>query len=173
MIRDLKSEEAGSDDDNRFEAARLEDPVKSLGLRTPVRVRLGSGLGDAILKMRESGVGSCLIEDGEGMLAGILTERDLLNKAPLEGAGLGSAKVDDFMHASPETLTPDHPIAYALNRMAGGGYRNIPLVDDDGGAVGLVTLRDIVEEICEQFSEEVLCIPPTRRAAIAKEREGA
>jgi CBS domain-containing protein len=172
MIRDPKPEEAESDD-NRFEAARLEDPLKSLRLRPPVKVSLGSELIDAIQKMRESGVGSCLIEDGGGVLAGILTERDLLNKIPFDGAGLGSARVDDFMHANPETLTPDHPIAYALNRMAGAGYRNLPLVDAGGCAVGLVTLRDIVEDICEHFSEEVLCIPPTRRAAIAKEREGA
>jgi CBS domain-containing protein len=172
MIHDPNSEETASND-NRFEAARLKDPLKSLRLRPPVKVSLGSELIDAIVKMRESGVGSCLIEDGDGALAGILTERDLLNKMPFDGTGIRSATVDDFMHANPETLTPDHPIAFALNRMAGGGYRNLPLVDDSGGAVGLVTLRDIVEEICEQFSEEVLCIPPTRRAAIAKEREGA
>ena len=57
--------------------------------------------------------------------------------------------------------------------MAGGGYRNIPLVDDRNRAVGLVTLRDVVEEICEHFSDEVLTLPPTRRSAIAPKREGA
>ena len=160
-----------SSEASRLEASRLKDPLRSLSLRPPVIVPLGCRLGEVIRKMREAQVGSCLIEDANGILAGIFTERDLLTKAPLEGVNLDEMQVDDFMQPNPETLTPDHPIAYALNRMAGGGYRNIPLVDDDNRAVGLVTLRDIVEEVSEHFSDEVFTLPPTRRSA--PKREGA
>jgi len=163
----------GSATERHLEASRLEDPLQSLPLRPPVRVPKGSKLSKVIKKMRKAGVGACLVEDEKGTLAGIFTERDLLNKLSMEGPGLAEVTVDEFMQPNPETLTPGHPIAYALNRMAGGGYRNIPLVDDRNRAVGLVTLRDVVEEICEHFSDEVLTLPPTRRSAIAPKREGA
>jgi CBS domain-containing protein len=130
-------------------------------------------MGEAIRKMRAARAGACLVETEDGRLAGIVTERDLLVRVPLDGVTLDTTRVEEFMHANPETLTPDHPIVYALNRMAGGGYRNVPLVDGAGRPVGLVTLRDIVEEIIEHFGEEILSLPPTRHGEIAKEREGA
>jgi CBS-domain-containing membrane protein len=57
--------------------------------------------------------------------------------------------------------------------MFGGGDRYIPVVDEHLRVVGVVTLRDIVDEICDYFSEQVQCLPPRRRLAIAREREGA
>jgi CBS domain-containing protein len=153
--------------------SRLHEPLRTLPLRPPVRVSLGAAMADAVRKMREARAGACLVDAEDGRLAGIVTERDLLVRVPLDGVRLDTACVEQFMHPNPETLMPDHPIVYALNRMAGGGYRNVPLVDRAGRAVGLVTLRDIVEEIIEHFGDDVLNLPPTRRAEIAKEREGA
>ena len=159
--------------DHRLDSSRLEDPLRSLPLRPPVRVQLGSDAGDAIRKMRDAGVGSCVVENVKGSLAGIVTERDVLNKVPLDGIRLDKTPVEEFMQHDPETLALDHPIAYALHNMSGGGYRNIPVVDDSNHAVALVTLRDIVDEVCDNFSEQVQCIPPRRRLGIASEREGA
>lgn len=147
--------------------------MRSLRLRRPVVVTTGANMAVVIRRMRKAGVGSCLIVNEDERLIGIVTERDLLNKVSLRATDLGKIKVDALMQPDPETLTLDHPIAYALNRMAGGGYRNIPLVDRAGRVTGLVTLRDVVEEVCDHFSDEVLTLPPTRRAAIAREREGA
>lgn len=157
----------------RLDAARLEEPLRTLPLRPPVKVPLGATAADAIRKMRDAGVGACLVEDRDGRLAGIFTERDLVNRVPLDGTKLDSVPIEELMRPDPDTLTPEHPVAYALNRMAGGGYRHVPLVDGRGRAVGLVTLRDIVEDLVQHFGDDVLSLPPTRRSAIAKEREGA
>jgi CBS domain-containing protein len=156
-----------------LDSARLEEPLRSLHLRRPVRVTVGSSVAEAIRTMREAGVGSCIVETGKGTLAGIVTERDILNKVPLDGIRLDETAVDEFMRSDPETLAPDHPIAYALNRMFGGNDRYIPIVDDRDRVVGVVTLRDIVDEVCDYFSEQVQCLPPRRRLAIPREREGA
>jgi len=130
-------------------------------------------VGEAVRKMRDAGVGSCLVEDAQGRLVGIFTERDLLRRVSLDGATLNEQPIDRMMQPDPETLTPDHPVAYALNRMGCGGYRNVPLVDASGKAVGLVTLRDIVDDLIAHFGDEVFSLPPTRRSAIARHREGA
>ena len=157
----------------RLDAARLQEPLRTLPLRPPVKVPAGTTLGEAIRRMRAARVGACLVEDASSVLQGIFTERDLLNRVPLDGIRLEDAPIERYMQPNPETLTPDHPVAYALNRMGGGGYRNVPLVDEHGRAVGLVTLRDIVEDLVDHFGDDVRSLPPTRRSAIAREREGA
>ena len=157
----------------RLDAARLQEPLRTLPLRPPVKVPLGTTAGEAIRRMRATGVGACLVEDPAGHLVGIFTERDLLNRVPLDGVRLDEERIERFMQPNPETLTPEHPVAYALNRMGGGGYRHVPLVDSRGRAAGLVTLRDIVEDLVEHFGDDVRSLPPTRRAGIAREREGA
>jgi CBS domain-containing protein len=156
-----------------LDSARLEEHLSTLNLRSPVRVVSGDTVADAIRAMRESGVGSCVVEAPDGSLAGLVTERDILYKLPFDGIRLDDIVVDLLMQSDPETLALDHPIAYALNRMFGGGDRYIPVVDEHLRVVGVVTLRDIVDEICDYFSEQVQCLPPRRRLAIAREREGA
>ena len=51
------------------------------------------------------------------------------------------------MTSNPETLGIDDGVAFALNRMIHGGFRHIPVVDDDGRAVGVLSQREIVAYI--------------------------
>ena len=77
------------------------------------------------------------------------------------------------MTRDPECLTPDDGIAYALNKMAVGGFRHIPLVDTQGSPQGIVAMRDIVEYLVDLFPQGVLNLPPSPNLAIARTREGA
>jgi len=100
-----------------------------------------------------------LIQDG-GRLAGILTERDILTKLVGSGADPALMKVDAVMTRKPETLGPDDPVAFALQLMSVGGFRHIPLVDGQGRPVGILSVKDIVDFLVEQFPQAVLNIPP-------------
>ena len=73
----------------------------------------------------------------------------------------------------PETLSPDSPMAYALNVMSLGGFRHIPLVDAKGRPVGVVSVRDIVNHLVDHFSDKVLNLPPRPGGDIPRSREGA
>jgi CBS domain-containing protein len=124
-----------------------------------VAVPLKTSIGEAARIMREHHIGCVLVEDG-GLLAGIFTERDILTK--LVGTGYDPARVtvERVMTRDPERLTPDDPIAFALQRMSVGGYRHVPLVDGGGRPVGVVSVKDIVDYLVEHFPREVLNIPP-------------
>ena len=71
------------------------------------------------------------------------------------------------------TLQIDDPIVYALNRMGFGGFRHIPLVDDEGYPVGSVSVQFLLRYVVEFFGEEVLTIPPKSALKGPKSREGA
>jgi CBS domain-containing protein len=110
------------------------------------------------------------LDDG-GYLVGIFTERDLLLR--LENADLSRA-IRPYVTPEPETLAPDDPIAFALNLMSVGGFRHVPLVDEEGRPTGVVSVKDVVNFLCEVFSQEVLTIPPhPRQAGTWQSRDGA
>ena len=95
--------------------------------------------------MRGDGVDAVLVVDGD-RLKGIFTERDALLK--LAGRSLAGITVRDVMTKDPVVLREDDTIAVAINKMAVGGFRHIPLVDA-GRPTGIVTARDVFHRIAE------------------------
>jgi CBS domain-containing protein len=80
----------------------------------------------------------------------------------IAGRGLDFTKlqVADYMTRDPDALSIDHKVAYALNKMVIGGFRHVPLVDRDHRPIGMLSVRDIVEFIVEQFPQDVINLPP-------------
>ena len=134
----------------------IREPIRLLNPRVPLTLPPGASCRDAIDVMRQHRVGCVLVEEN-GLLVGILTERDLLLK--LEAWDVGRA-IRDLMTPDPEALTPDTPILYALNKMSVGGFRHVPLVDDAHRPVGIVSVKDIIDYIVDFFPNEVLTIAP-------------
>jgi CBS domain-containing protein len=152
-----------------LDSKTILEPIRRLNPRSPLSVSPTAPLREAVWIMREHHVGCVLVVD-HGRLVGILTERDLLLK--VEDAAL-SKPVAEFMTSEPETLHPDDPIVWALNRMSVGGYRHVPLVDGDGRPVGIVSVKDIVHYIVAFFPNEVLTLPPDpNRADVWPGRDG-
>ena len=105
-------------------------------------------------------------------LAGIFTERDFLVRSTTV-RGLGRVPVGKVMSPAPETLRPADGVAFALNKMAVGRFRHVPVVDSSGAPAGMLTTRDLVDFIVELCPEEVLNLPPEPELAHHPEREGA
>jgi CBS domain-containing protein len=96
-------------------------------------------------RMVERNVGAVLVLE-EGLLAGIMTERDLL-RAVARGLS-DDAVVGECMTADPDTIAPDDTIEHAAVLMIHGGYRHLPVVDGDD-VVGVLSIRDLVQVVVE------------------------
>ena len=79
---------------------------------------------------------------------GVFTDRD----AVLKVAGLAreARPISTLMTPDPVVLRHDETIAVAINKMAVGGFRHIPIVDD-GRPTGVVTARDVFRHIVESL----------------------
>jgi CBS domain-containing protein len=99
-------------------------------------------LGQAAEAMVERGVGSAVVSD-YGRLIGILTERDLL-RAVAGRTHSSEARVREWMTADPVTATVSTDLAEAARTMLDQGFRHLPVVDDER-AIGIVSIRDVVE----------------------------
>ena len=126
-----------------FEAELVDIPLADLRHHKPLTIAPSATAADAVRQMQQAGAGCLIVEEG-GHVRGILSERDLVMK--LTDGNLAATTVADLMTADPVVLRPDDSIAVAINKMAVGGFRHIPLVVD-GQATGIVSARDVFRHI--------------------------
>jgi CBS domain-containing protein len=126
-----------------FEAELVDIPLADLSHHKPLTIAPSATAADAVRQMQQAGAGCLIVEEG-GHVRGILSERDLVMK--LTDGNLAATTVADLMTADPVVLRPDDSIAVAINKMAVGGFRHIPLVVD-GQATGIVSARDVFRHI--------------------------
>jgi CBS domain-containing protein len=156
----------------RLGAAILHQPISALAtLKPAVSVPPTATVRQAIARMNQHSAGCVLVED-QGRLVGIFTERDVLTKIVGSGVDIDHTTVETVMTRDPEALRPDDRVTYALNKMSVGGFRHIPLVDDHGHPVGVVSMRNVVDYMVDLFRTEVLNLPPQPHH-FARAREGA
>lgn len=77
-----------------------------------------------------------------GTLVGIVTARDLV-RAAAENASFERTAIEEYMTAAPVTLPASAEPEEGLRLMLEGGFRHIPVIDDEDDIVGILTLRDI------------------------------
>lgn len=125
--------------------------IDVLNPRAPVSVPLTAGLGGVVQTMNDNRIGCLLVMDGDA-LAGIVTERDVLNKVEDDFSNL-DRPVSEFMTPLPETIRTQDSIAYALHAMDLGGYRHLPIVEQDDTPSGIISVRDILRFLCVRFAD--------------------
>ena len=143
-LASIDREPAGMD---AVEASVLQDPVRTLRFKAPVTVPADAKLGLALDRMVEHGVGALLVVDEVGRLVGILTERDYVRKVVGVLPDFAYRPLREIMTPDPETVGPEDRLAVALQKMDVGGYRHLPVVEEDGVPVGLVSVRDVIRHI--------------------------
>lgn len=133
-------------------------------MTTDVRVvPTGSTLVEAAREMRDQDIGDVLVVDDDGLLAGIVTDRDITVRAVAEGRDPGGVTVDEiFTGRVIVTTTPSAELGAAAEIMRTSAVRRLPVVDD-GRVVGVVTLGDLaIEQDPESALADISLEPPNR-----------
>lgn len=103
-------------------------------------------LAEAAAAMQGSDLGSLAVVEGMDLL-GLITERDI-RRAVADGTDLGTP-VSDVMSDEPDTFDPDLDVWDAATWIAESGYRHLPVVDDDGSLLGVVSIRDLLKALVD------------------------
>ncbi len=114
--------------------------------KNPVTVAPSTSLRSVASVMRSRNVGSVLIVGDTGRLMGIFTERDLV-RAVSDNVNLDSARVEDYMSKEPIVARPEDSIVSAAHKMVHHGIRHLPVVDDGGRLIGIVSMRDVLRHL--------------------------
>jgi CBS domain-containing protein len=136
-----------------------ETPIKKLRSPDAMTVTADVPVGETIQRMAERRCGAVVIVDGEGRLAGIFTERDVLLRS-LEGDPLWQRRpVGEVMTASPVAIRDDDTLEIALGHMKRGHFRHLIVVDSDR-PVGVLSVRDVLAHVAELFPKQFVNLPP-------------
>ena len=117
--------------------------VEDVMTRSPVTVKPTSTVWEAVLKMDELDVGAMPVVDEYGRLVGIFTERDLLRRVVAKGRDPRTTLIRDVMTPSPVSISPKEPIEVARSIMANMKVRHLPVVNEEGKLVGIISIRDL------------------------------
>ncbi len=96
-------------------------------------------------------------------LRGIFTSRDFLNRVAAHRGDPQKIELGSVMTKDPRTLRPRDPVAFAINWMAVEGFRNVPIVDDAGAVLGVLTVWDVMrhlEAIFDDIDATPRMVPP-------------
>tara|TARA_R110002072_G_scaffold299632_1_gene475471 strand:- start:37176 stop:37700 length:525 start_codon:yes stop_codon:yes gene_type:complete len=169
----LDDEASVAAEQDLFDSHSLQHPLHELPELQPIVCLPSTAtVADAIQSMTEKRVGIVLVVD-DGSLVGVFSERDVLVKVAASNVDISKTPVADLMTRNPQTLRGEDELVYALNQMSVGGYRHVPIVDESGHPVAVVSMRDIVEYIVSLYPDEVLKLPPSPGQSITQTREGA
>ena len=106
-------------------------------------VQVGSSMWAAVMEMNRHSLGVILILDGDGKLAGIITDGDIRRAVAMQKA-ISELTVDQMMTADPHHAHPEAPAYDALNIMERYEITVLPITDAQGIVKGIVHLHDIL-----------------------------
>ena len=120
--------------------------VESLMKRDPVSVDAAASVADAARRMREARVGAVLVLE-RGRLAGILSERDVLNRVVAEGRSPDGTKAADVASRPVVSVPAGASLRQCAETLRDRGVRHLPVLDAAGVPVGVLSARDFFEAV--------------------------
>lgn len=100
---------------------------------------------DAARIMKDLDTGVVPVVDGRKII-GLITDRDIVVRGIAEGKDVSGTKVNELMTKSVRTVREDADVREVLELMRGSEVRRMPVVNDSGELVGIVSLGDIASE---------------------------
>ena len=109
----------------------------------------------AIRMMLERRVGAVAVVDENNRVAGIFTERDVLRRLSLSVRGPAETPVREVMTTPVEMATLDTTPGQALATMVEYHYRHLPIVDDDGQLLGMLSIRNVLQARIDALTRQL------------------
>ena len=121
----------------------------------PASVKPTASVAETIRLMLERRVGAVAVVDEEHKVAGIFTERDVLRKLALSGRDPERVPVHQLMTTPVEMATPEMSPREALEIMVDRHYRHLPIIDNDGHLLGMLSIRNLLQAQIDELRQNL------------------
>lgn len=119
-----------------------------------VTVTPDSFVADAVRLLAERRIGAVVVSTDGKTPDGILSERDIVRELGRSGAEVMGRKVSEMMTRKVSTCVCAEDALTVLQRMTDGRFRHLPVVDDHGQMLGVVSIGDAVSARLKELSAE-------------------
>jgi len=109
----------------------------------------------AIRTMLDRRVGAVAVIDENRRVAGIFTERDVLRRLSLGEHDPRKISVREVMTAPVEMATRATTPGEALATMVERHYRHLPIVDDNGQLLGMLSIRNLLQARIDKLTNQL------------------
>lgn len=106
--------------------------------------------------MAEHGIAALLVVGDGDALKGIITERDITARVVAPGLDPEATPLSEVMTADPFCLRADDSLSEALELMRVHGFRHLPVLDDRGKPLSMVSVRDLYAVVQRQLEHDIL-----------------
>ena len=123
---------------------RIKDRPEFKNKPRPLSLPGETTVADAVQRMSAKNYGSVVVDDGAGGIAGIVTERDIMKRLVNEGRDAKSTTLADIMTSDMRVARSDDSVVDWLRVMSNERFRRLPVVDENGKLVSMMTQGDFV-----------------------------
>ncbi|MEM6711357.1 MAG: CBS domain-containing protein [Pseudomonadota bacterium] len=118
-------------------------------------IRPSDTLKDAVQVLKEKRIGALIVTDSDGVMQGILSERDIVRQLAVTPGQTLPQTVEENMTRNVVTCKMADPLVSVLQRMTDGRFRHMPVMEGDL-LVGIVTIGDVVNYRLNELEHEAL-----------------
>lgn len=119
-----------------------------------VTIQPDTTMADAARLLAEKRIGAVVVSTDGKRPEGILSERDIVRQLGEHGAEILSYPVSEFMTRSVQTCTTGDDALTILERMTEGRFRHMPVVDEQGEMLGVISIGDAVSGRLKELAAE-------------------
>jgi CBS domain-containing protein len=138
---DLRAIDLSADRANP-EPSAMHLPLTAMDLTVVHPIAPDAPLAEAVQMLVQRDVDMVEVVEND-QLVGVLSVRDIMTRVGIDYAAKLARPVREFMSTHVESLPPDAPITFGINKMDVGGYRHVPIVQD-GRVVGVASAKDVI-----------------------------
>ena len=106
-------------------------------------------------RLAQRNIGAIVVVGDNGRVSGIISERDLIRALAKQGASALQVPVQEIMTRNVVTCNITASSDEIMETMTRGRFRHIPVIDDDGSLIGIVSIGDVVKQHIAEVELEV------------------
>lgn len=122
---------------------------------------------ECAVRMRRDHVGSLVVTNAAQHPIGMITDRDIAIEVVARRMDPDDVKVSDIMTSPVVTAAPNEGMVTALARMREFGIRRLPIVDENGCLVGVISNSNLIEELSDLLGSLVKNIHSSKTREVA------
>jgi CBS domain-containing protein len=120
----------------------------------PATVTSATTVQEAVKVMAQHRTGACVVVD-DGELKGLFTERDVMTKIVAQHRDPATVRIGEVCTTALITASPTTPEHTALRTMIDRHIRHLPVVDEKGALVGMLSLRKLLQHRVEELTAQL------------------
>jgi CBS domain-containing protein len=119
-----------------------------------VVVRRSDRVSDVVRGLARQKIGVAVVMEDD-TLVGIISERDVMRGLEAQGPAVLEETVDQHMIHDVRTCSPHTVVDQAIDAMTRGRFRHLPVLDDDGKLLGVISIRDLLNAMVAKQAVDV------------------